>query len=85
MKISFVCTSTGKDDTRIACDYLEGQLLDNIPCEVCIYDDMTVELDADGACWDDVPSDVQDAINAAIDQLAEDYGISIEVDHVSAC
>ena len=84
MKISLTCNSSGADDIRIAGDYLEGQLLDNAPVEVVVYDDLTIEIDADGSCWEDVPAEIQDAINAAIDQLAEDYGISIEIDSVKA-
>lgn len=79
MRITFNVISTGKEDKEIFLDTLEAELLDNAPCGICIYGDGVLELDVEGSSWDDVPASVQDAIYAAIDQVAADLGIEVEI------
>lgn len=84
MKITFNVISTGKEDKEIFFDTLEAELLDNVPCPTSLYDDCVLELDVDGSSWDDVPASVQDAIYAAIDQVAADLGIEVEIGTITA-
>ena len=79
MKITFNVISIGKEDKEIFLDNLEAALLDNIPCDSCLYDDCVLELDANYSSWDDVPASVQDAIYVAINEVAEDFGIEVEI------
>lgn len=79
MKIYFAC----KGNVHTAQTQLES-LLSTAPIETVVYDDLTVEVDADGSSIDEIPVEVADLINEAIDLLAEDYGIDLEIDSVSA-
>lgn len=84
MKITFNVISTGKEDKENFLDILEAELLDNVTCGICIYGDGDLELDVEGSSWDDVPASVQDAIYAAIDQAAADFGIEVEIGTITA-
>ena len=82
MKISFTYNAA---DSGIVYKTLHSAL-DNVRGAdgAILYDDLTIELpDDSGSTIEDIPPAIQDLINDAIDELAQDFGIDLEIDTVS--